>query len=141
MRGTATNWSAQSILETVVANWPDAGIMVRSQFAVGLTQHWNDEQRRELRLAGVSGGVVEIDGHVWSSSAIGQTLMGQPIIAQRHAMKVHWTISELDANAELAHASAEYGLTRDGWAAAVHEDQFGFINGRTFHRLGSLVPD
>jgi hypothetical protein len=53
------NWSALKLLEIVVRNWPDAGILVASTFAVGLTNgNWSDEDRRALRRAGISTGAV-----------------------------------------------------------------------------------
>jgi hypothetical protein len=135
-RDGGDNWSALSILETIVRNWPDAGIMLRSSFATGLTQQWSDDDRRDLRRAGIAGGTAEIDGEVWTARSFGQTITGQPVVAQRHAMKVHWTISELDVQAEIA----PYALPREAWTAGVVGDEFGLLNGQTFHSLGSLLP-
>lgn len=45
------NWAALGILEVVVRNWPDAGILVpASDFVLGLSGgNWSDADRRELR--------------------------------------------------------------------------------------------
>lgn len=66
------NWSALALLEVVVRNWPDAGILARANFAIGLEGgNWADEDRQALRRAGVSTGAVEIDGSVWSAGGKG----------------------------------------------------------------------
>jgi hypothetical protein len=61
--GHLTDWARRDILEVVVHNWPDAGIMLAT-FAVGLTQQFADAERQELRHAGISSSMIEIEGKV-----------------------------------------------------------------------------
>jgi hypothetical protein len=139
------NWSELAILETVVRNWPDATIMLPSLSGLRLRHNWNDEDRRDLRRAGLSGGMVEIDDQVWLARSSGQSVNGEPSSADRHGMSVYWTIYSFESSpeelqAQLDRVSDAYRLPRDGWAAAVHDEQFGFLNGHVFHSLGALLP-
>ena len=137
------NWSALKLLEIVVRNWPDAGILVASTFAERLTNgNWSDEDRRALRRAGVSTGSVEIDGNVWSAG--GQTVTGEPMHVARHCMGVSWQLSgyeptELRVRDELA-AMAEKHEVPNEWRAVTHRDEYGFISNGVFVRYGSLLP-
>ena len=137
------NWSALKLLEIVVRNWPEAGILVASTFAVGLTNgNWSDEDRRALRRAGISTGAVEIDRKVWSAG--GQTVTGEPIHVARHCMGVSWQLSgyeptELRVRDELA-AMAEKHDVPNEWRAVTHGDEYGFFSSGVFVRYGSLLP-
>jgi hypothetical protein len=138
------NWSELAILETVVRNWPDAGILQASDFAIGLVGgNWSDEDRRELREAGISGGMVEIDDRVWSAG--GQSVGGTPLNVAKHCMATNWFLSGYSPTAdelgeELHAMAAEHGLPDGGWRAHVDGDDYGFVNGHLFVRFGSLLP-
>lgn len=136
------NWAELEILRIVVRNWPDAGILRRSNWAVSLTQRWSDEERRELRLAGIAGGGVEIDGQVWWAG--GQTLGGTPLSVARHCMATSWFLSGYEPTEDALRgelrAMAEKYRVPDEWHGYVDGDNYGFISGGVFVRYGSLVP-
>lgn len=137
------NWSALAILETIVRNWPDAGILMASNFAVGLEGgNWADEDRRELRRAGIATGAVEINGRVWSAG--GQGLTGVPMAVARHCMGISWQLSgyeptEERVRDELTSMATKHGVP-DEWRALVDSDDFGFFSGGLFVKYGSLLP-
>jgi hypothetical protein len=137
------NWSALAILEVIVRNWPDAGILLASNFVTGLVGgNRSDEDRQELRRAGVSTGMVEIDGQVWSAG--GQGLTGVPMQVIQHCMGVSWQLSGYDPTEEqvrehLTSAAERHGVPND-WRAVVHGDEYGFSSEGVFAPYGSLVP-
>jgi hypothetical protein len=140
------NWSELAILETIVRNWPDSGLMLPSDFAVGLSGgNRSDEERRELRLAGLAGGIVEIDGRVWMARGGGQTLGGTPMAVERHCMAVSWFLmgyqpTRDELYAELTAAAREHGVADEHWRAHVSGEDYGFLTDGLFIRYGSLVP-
>ena len=137
------NWSELAILETVVRNWPDAGILQSSDWLLGLSHgNWSDEDRRELRQASVSTGAVEIDGRVWLSN--GQTLAGTPARVVRHAAATLAFLSgcaptEEELRAQLRTMAQRHDVS-NRWRGHVHGDDYGFGSGRLFVRFGSLLP-
>ena len=137
------NWSALAILEVVVRNWPDAGILVASSYATGLVGgNWSDEDRQELRRAGVSTGAVEIDGRVWSAG--GQGLTGVPMHVMQHCMAVSWQLSgyeptEPQVREDLTTAAQRHGVP-DEWRAVTHGEDYGFCSDGVFVPYGSLLP-
>jgi hypothetical protein len=134
------NWSALSILETVVRNWPKAGVVLPVG-ALGLVGgNSSDEDRRLLRTFGVRG-PVEIDGGVWMP---GIGLGGTWESVSRHAMDTTWFLSghqptEEDVRAGLSEMAAKHGVP-DTWQGHVDGDDFGFFGGGVFVRYGSLLP-
>ena len=123
------NWAERAILETIVRNWPEAGILEPSPFATGLTRDYDDDARAELRRSGVNL-AVEFDGRVWFSP--GATITGATLMADRMGMKV---VAELDAlraagEDELAGELAEHGsgnaASPGEWIPAVHDEDYGF---------------
>jgi hypothetical protein len=137
------NWSALAILEGVVRNWPDAGILVASSYATGLaSDNWSDEGRQDLRRAGVSTGAVEIDGRVWSAG--GQGLTGIPMDVMQHCMAVSWQLSgyqptEGQVHDHLTTAASRHGVP-DKWRATTHGEDYGFCSDGVFIAYGSLLP-
>lgn len=137
------NWSALAILEVIVRNWPDEGILYASNFATGLVGgNWSDEDRQELRRAGVSTGAVEIDGRVWSAG--GQGLTGVPVHVAQHCMGVSWQLSGYEPTEEqvrehLASAAERHGVP-DDWRAITHGEEYGFYSESVFVPYGSLLP-
>lgn len=57
-------WSRESIMKTAVRAWPDAGIAYELKGALGLARTYTDEERKQLRNAGVNV-MLEIDGKVY----------------------------------------------------------------------------
>jgi hypothetical protein len=138
------NWAEKSILETVVRNWPDAGILHASRFAVGVTQEHDDAARAELRRTGANL-AVEIDGRVWSS--LGATVTGIPLTASRIGMKVAADLRSLraagvaDLEANLAESVPEHQVSLEDWVPIVDDEHYGFYAERiqVFVRYGRLI--
>lgn len=139
------NWSALAILEVIVRNWPDAGILIPSRYATGLVHgNWSDEDRQKFREAGISTGMVEVDGRVWSAGLGGQGVMGDSMPAMRHAMGVSWLLSghqptEDELREQLSAMAVKHGKP-DHWRAIVDGEDFGFYSDGLFVRYGSLLP-
>ncbi len=137
------NWSALALLEVVVRNWPDAGILTPMNFVTSLVGgNWSDEDRKKLRRAGVSSSAVEIDGRVWSAG--GQGLTGVPMRVMQHCMGVTWALAgfeptEDQIRTDLAAMAIKHSL-RDQWQAITHGEEFGFYSDGVFVRYGSLLP-
>jgi hypothetical protein len=137
------NWAALKLLETIVRNWPDAGILMASNAALGLADgNWSDAERRALRRAGISTGVVEIDGKV--GSAGGQTVSGEPQHVARHCMGVAWQLSgyqptEEQVREDLAKIAGKQDVPNE-WRAITDGEAFGFFSSGVFVRYGSLLP-
>jgi hypothetical protein len=137
------NWSALAILEVVARNWPDAGILLPLNYVIGIKGgNWSDEDRKELRKAGVATGMVEIDGRVWSAG--GQGMTGVPLRVAQHCMGVSWMLAgyqptEEQVREDLSAMAAKHGV-RDDWRAITHGEEFGFYSAGVFIRYGSLVP-
>jgi hypothetical protein len=137
------NWSALKLLEVVVRNWPDAGILIGSNFVTGLKGgNWPDDDRRALRRAGISTGAVEIDGRVWSTG--GQTLGGVSMHVARHCMSVNWKLMGYDPTEQQVKddltAMAEKHAVADQWRAIINAEDFGFYSSGVFVRYGALLP-
>lgn len=82
---THSDWTRRELVEVAVTNWPDAGLFVRSNYALGVTTHFTDEDRRKLRASGVND-FVEVDGVVWMPASIGMTAAGTSMTATHRAM-------------------------------------------------------
>lgn len=137
------NWSALTILEVIVRNWPDAGILYASDYATGLAHgNWSDEDRRELRRAGISTGAVEIDGRVWTAG--GQGLTGVPMHVATHCMSVGWRLTGYDPTEDevlehLTSMAEHYGVANE-WRAITQGEEYGFYSESVFVPYGSLLP-
>jgi hypothetical protein len=120
--------------------------MQTSDYVVGLTGgNRSDDDRRDLRSAGLAGGLVEIDGRVWMARGGGQTLGGTPLTVERHCMMTSWFLSGYrptkDAlRAQLTAMAAERDVSDAAWSPHVDGDDYGFATGGLFVRYGSLVP-
>lgn len=65
------DWARRSILETMIRNWPDTGIVIKLQGVIGLTNDWGDRDRKQLREAGIARSMIEYDGAVWAAASVG----------------------------------------------------------------------
>ncbi len=137
------SWALKEVLETTVRNWPEAGLLSRVHYVVGLlTQEYTDEERWALRNAGTTG-PLEIDGKVYMPP--GQTLDGTPIAVTRRANAVMWALRGLrnDSDGRLAEIerlvdeTAAHPITSD-WHAAVHEGWCGVVRGGIFVPVAEL---
>jgi hypothetical protein len=140
------NWSALSILEIIVSNWPDAGIVVPAHTDMRL-QHgnWSDEERQQLRVAGIAGGAVEIDGQVWMAGGGGQSLAGSPMAVGQHSMAISWLLAgydptERDLGEQLRGMAFKHDVSDGPWQPVVDCENFGFFCDGLFVEYGSLLP-
>jgi hypothetical protein len=88
------DWARRSILETMIRNWPDAGIVIELQGVIGLTNDWGNRDRKQLREAGISGSMIEYHGAVWAAASVGQTLDGTPMLVAQAVMGLTWRLSD-----------------------------------------------
>jgi len=61
------SWALKELVEVVVRNWPDVGIVHEMKGIVGLTHEYTDDERLQLRKSGITG-PVEVDGKVYMTS-------------------------------------------------------------------------
>ena len=76
-----SRWGLKELLEVLVRNWPDNGPMHRAEDPVGLTQEWSEDELLQLRAAGISTGMVAVNGKVWAAPWLRQTTAGTPMSA------------------------------------------------------------
>lgn len=138
------NWAAEDILRIVVNNWPDEGLVLESRYAIGLSQTFDDEDRLQLRNAGINA-LLEIDGRVYSPGSIGMTVAGGPMTATMEANGLAWALDDWRSNYDrnLRSAQAEkpgafwwpmIQVTRPGF-----EEYCGFASGKAaFATVGRL---
>jgi hypothetical protein len=70
------DWALKEVLEIVVRNWPNSGLVLDSKTGLVLTHEYTDDERLELRNCGIATPSIMVDGKMWSSTALGQTLDG-----------------------------------------------------------------
>lgn len=139
------NWAALAILEVIVNNWPEAGILLPSLTALRLKDdNWSDEDRRNLRAAGIATGAVEIGGQVWAAGLGGQSLSGVPARVSQHCMHVRWQLmgyqpTEEEVRTELAAMASKHGVPNE-WRGHVEGERFGYFSEGVFAEYGSLLP-
>ena len=139
------SWGLTEILEIVVRNWPDAGLMLPTH-AIGLTNKWTDEERLELREAGISSPMIELDGKVWASSAMGQTADGKTSMATIRSNEIMHTLYRWETDQATLLAEAEQAVNRAGertvtgnWTPVVHGQLLGLQRDDVFHPIASLA--
>jgi hypothetical protein len=126
-------WALLDIVAILVRNWPEAGTLRAARFATGLSQQVTDEERLELRKAGVNQGL-EIDGKVYSPP--GQTMDGTPVEVTLRVNELMWGLDRLrklgDGLKAFLDQASDGKRTCGGWDAIVHEDTCGFRSGEVF---------
>jgi hypothetical protein len=140
------NWAAEDLFAIVVRNWPDSGLVHKTK-ALGLTQHYSDEDRLQLRNAGIST-MMEIDGKVYAPGPLGQTLAGTPIQATREAQALIWALRPWRENFDATLATFSSVPADAYWTPAIHTPRPGFeeycgfatttSDGSTFVPVGRL---
>jgi hypothetical protein len=105
------SWALIEMLEIIVRNWPDADILHQAKYAVGLTQQFTDDERLELRKAGITG-LVEIDGKVYMPP--GQTGAGTPMTVTRRVNSLMHVLRRLRESNETLDQGAERARDTDG---------------------------
>jgi len=140
------NWAAEDLFAIIVRNWPDAGLVLKTN-ALGLTRRFSDEDRLELRNAGIST-AIEIDGNVYFPGTIGQTTAGTPIQATREADALVWALRPWRENFDAALSAFPDAPPGAYWTPAIHAPRPGFEEycgfaattsaGRTFVPVGRI---
>lgn len=59
------SWYLKSLLETIVMDWPDSGLLLPSLSGLRLATTFSDEEGLELREAGVAANMFEFEDKVW----------------------------------------------------------------------------
>jgi hypothetical protein len=138
-----TDWARKDILGIVARNWPDADIVHELKFATGLSQDFNDADRRELQQAGFSTGAMVVDGKVYMT--LGQSVAGNPYSANQLRMVVMHTLDDwrehlsarLDEAAHLVNEAASRRVS-GAWTPIVHNGQAGLLHEDVFHPIVRL---
>jgi len=128
------DWAKRSVLEIVIDNWPEAGLVMKLNGVIGLTHEWTDRERKQIREAGISGAMIEYDGGVWMSASLGQTAAGTPMTVAREIMKLEAILDDWRNNLAALLASAteavyeHLGGPVDGqWEPMIHDGAVGIV--------------
>jgi hypothetical protein len=139
-----TDWARKDILEIVVRNWPTSGIVLETQ-AIGLTNEFTDEERRQLRNAGISSPMVEVDGKVWAAAALGHALDGTPMRAAQTRMALVHALNEWREYPDERLADAEHAVDKAAgrpvtgkWKPVVYDEWAGLQREDVFHPIARL---
>lgn len=119
------NWAAEDIFRVLVENWPDEGLVIESRYAIGLTQTFNDEDRLQLRNAGVNA-MFEIDGRVYSPASHGMTATGEPMAAAMESSGLAWSLDDWRSNYDRNIRKAQGGHPDAIWWPMIHIATPGF---------------
>jgi hypothetical protein len=135
------SWTDQSLVEIIIRNWPDAGLLM-SQLngAVGLSQTYTEEERQQLRQAGVSV-ILEIDGGVYlprgmsmAGMAISSTMRGDQIMRALQAQREQ--LSSDPTALDVFIRSKGYPLAGVGvWEPYIGDGKFGFLEPTAMYRI------
>lgn len=128
------SWVLKAVLETVIRNWGEVGVLRKSRFAIGLSQQYGDSDRLELRNAGLAQ-AIEIDGGVYMP--IGQTLAGTPMAVTMQVNTLVWAFREWREKIGDRLAAA-YNGKFVYWLPAIIDGQCGFSAGANFVPVGAL---
>jgi hypothetical protein len=137
------SWGLTELLEIFVRNWGEGGLLLRSRTAIGLTQHYTDEERLRLRNAGVMS-LIEIDGAVYMPP--GQTAAGTPSSVTHQVNQSRYALSQArdSISADSDHLdsylepSARAESQGDSWRPYLDDESFGFIKGNYAVVFGQL---
>jgi hypothetical protein len=131
---THRDWLHEELVAIIVRNWPGVGPFHKLNYALGPTHTPTEEERRQHRKLGVSGGFVEVDGDWYGT--LGQTAAGMPFLHTRSPMALGEQIRLLrdDPEGRLAEwaaaLDAEAGRPVLGdWSPYVEGDIVGLLRG------------
>ncbi|MBG6184684.1 hypothetical protein IWX65_002662 [Arthrobacter sp. CAN_A214] len=137
-----SSWTAPALRDTVVRNWPAAGIFHASRTKKGLTQEVDEASHKELRDAGVT--ILSLDnGRVVAPQ--GQSLAGTSLGVADEANRVLLAIDELvkalgDQTGQLSEEVTSRGGKLEGRQPDVHaEVEAGVLQIRERH-TGVVIP-
>lgn len=128
------SWTKRAVAERAIRNWPQAELFLRSNYAIGLTNEWDESESAALRKAGLTQAMV-IDGHVYSPQ--GQTVGGTSLTISRRVMNLMWELNDWkrhgeDRLIEAARGSFVY------WLPAIQGERCGFLGGNQFVGIADL---
>jgi hypothetical protein len=138
-------WALQELIEVIVDNWPDAGLVHEFQYILPSGRNPTDADRQAQRAAGISGSLIEIDGRLYGMSAIGMTASGTPMLVTIRVQNLMWRLWDLREN--LAERLAQFSAVADekagrqltgDWTPAVREGSAGLLREDVFVQLGPL---
>jgi hypothetical protein len=132
------SWALKDLITVVVRNWPEAGIVHEMRGITGVSPEPTDEERLQLRTAGVTGPIA-VDGKVYMT--FGQTTAGTPMKLKRNVNAVMHTLRELRENgaASLAEIARSAGLESSAeWEAANFDGLCGLRCGNQFLPVANL---
>jgi hypothetical protein len=140
------SWALKELMEIVVRNWPDAGLVLAPMSGTRLASpEPTDEERLELHNAGVTV-LLEIDGVVYAP--IGQTAAGTPMMVTRAVNDFMWHLRDLRQTlaGELARYQSDVEQTQHrtlsgNWNAVVIGRVAGFRCDDIFMQVATLGPD
>jgi len=141
------DWGLTDVLRIVVANWPEAGLMLETQ-AIGLTQDFTDQERLELRQAGINTMGVVVDGKLWMPSALGIAADGSSSRAGHRAMDFVWRLEPWETEPDKQLAAVQQAINETArqevggeWSADVDDEgNLRLLRGGVFCQLLSLRP-
>lgn len=128
------SWAKRAVVETIVRNWPEAGLFQCSNYAIGLSQHYGEGDGEELRNGGVNQ-ALEIDGKVYSPP--GQTLAGTPLTVSTQVMSLVWHLEQWRSDTAARLTQFSGGEIVD-WLPAIRDGQCGFAAKDRFAPVGAL---
>jgi hypothetical protein len=139
------SWALKELLAVIVHNWLDAGLVLPLNFVLALVHEYTDEERLQLRGAGIAGPMVTIDGKVYASAAMGQTSAGTPSRATQRSNVIMHTFREWrEKGAERLCAIAFVHQQSTGkpalgpWQIAVSDEWIGLHRDGRFYGMTSL---
>ena len=140
------SWALRELMQIVVDNWPDAGIVLKNISGLRLASpEPTDEERLKLHNAGVMV-MLEINGVVYAP--IGQTTAGTPMMVTRAVNEFVWTLRGLRETLpdQLERFQREVEQTHHRtlsteWKAVVIGRMAGFRCDDVFMRVTDLAPE
>ena len=142
------SWGLTEVLKIVVAQLAEGRADALETHAIGLDPERTEEERLQLRKAGVNTPGVVVDGKLWVPSALGIALDGASFRAGRRAMDFVWRLQQWEAKPETQLADIARAINETAgrkvagkWTALVDENgTLGLLSGGVFCPLLSLAP-
>jgi len=91
------DWACERVIRVIVETWPNQGLVNELKGIVGTSRSYTDQERAEIRAAGIST-TVEIDGHVYMPS-LGISTAGTSTATAMYAMRILRTLRNFDERA------------------------------------------
>jgi hypothetical protein len=132
------NWTNPSLVETVVRDWPEEGLVMSADIVVGLDNSFTADETAALRNAGVTR-FMEIDGRIYLPRS-GQTLAGTSLDVALRRMQLISVLDEMRRHGPLTVLNAIRPVSGVDLIPVLHDDdRCGFKGGDYFYELGRLA--